>query len=151
MKETKVYAVKRPSGSFDWYQEPIEKIFFDKDKANNYIKEENSKLPLEQTKKCNHCPFRPDGSTHWDIQEKQKPECADLDKYKACKNYYKYWDFQPLFIEEHDIADIKTHDRELVKEVCEKIRNKIDHVSMHTATKERLMLMCKEIQKEYEK
>ena len=49
------------------------------------------------------------------------------------------------------LIDIKIHDRELVNEVCEKIRIKVDNISMHTATKERLILMCKEIQKEYEK
>lgn len=49
------------------------------------------------------------------------------------------------------LIDIKTHDRELVKEVCEKIRKKVDNISMHTATKERLMLMCEEIEKEFEK
>ncbi len=54
--------------------------------------------------------------------------------------------FEPIILE-----DIKIHDRELVKEVCEKIRIKVDNISMHTATKERLMLMCEEIQKEFEK
>lgn len=49
------------------------------------------------------------------------------------------------------LIDIKTHDRELVRQVCEKIRIKVDNISMHTATKERLMIMCEEIEKEYEK
>ena len=48
------------------------------------------------------------------------------------------------------LIDIKTHDRELVKEVCEKIRRKVDNISMHTTTKERLMIMCEEIQQEFE-
>lgn len=39
---------------------------------------------------------------------------------------------------------------ELVKEVCEKIRRKVDSISMHTTTKERLMIMCEEIQQEFE-
>lgn len=49
------------------------------------------------------------------------------------------------------LQSLKQHDQELVKEVCEKIRKKVDNISMHTATKERLMLMCEEIEKEYEK
>ena len=48
------------------------------------------------------------------------------------------------------LVDVKDHDRELVKEVCEKIRIKVDNISMHTATKERLMIMCEEIQQEFE-
>lgn len=48
------------------------------------------------------------------------------------------------------LIDIKTHDRELVNKVCEKIRIKFDNISMHTVTKERLMIMCEEIQKEFE-
>ena len=47
-------------------------------------------------------------------------------KYNYCENYFKYRDIQKLFIEEHEIDDIKTHDRELVKEVCEKIRNAVN-------------------------
>lgn len=47
--------------------------------------------------------------------------------------------------------ELKVHDRELVRQVFEKIRKKVDNISMHTATKERLMLMCEEIEKEYEK
>lgn len=46
--------------------------------------------------------------------------------------------------------ELKKRDRELVKEVCEKIRRKVDNISMHTVTKERLLLMCEEIKKELE-
>lgn len=52
--------------------------------------------------------------------------------------------------EDCPLIDIKAHDRELVKKVCEKIKRKVDNISMHTATKERLMLMCEEIKKELE-
>ena len=61
------------------------------------------------------------------------------------------WSEEKFKFNDCPLIDIKTHDRELVKEVCEKIRKKVDNISMHTATKERLMLMCEEIQKEYEK
>ena len=57
---------------------------------------------------------------------KETPICFKGDKYNYCENYFKYRDIQKLFIEEHEIDDIKTHDRELVKEVCEKIR---EHLS----------------------
>lgn len=39
---------------------------------------------------------------------------------------------------------------ELARQVCEKIRRKVDNISMHTTTKERLMIMCEEIQQEFE-
>ena len=45
---------------------------------------------------------------------------------------------------------LKTHDRELVKEVLGKVKRKVDYISMHTVTKERLMIMCEEIRKEFE-
>ena len=46
----KVYVVKAPQGEYESYQEPIVKVFIDKSKAELYVKEENSKLPLEQAK-----------------------------------------------------------------------------------------------------
>lgn len=147
MKETKVYVVKAPQGDYEDYQEPIVKVFLDKKKAKAYIKEENAKLPLEQAKKCNMCCYK------WECvgqKGKETPSCFKGDKYNYCENYFKYHDTQELFIEEHEIEDIKTHDREVVKEVCEKIRRKVDNISMHTATKERLMIMCEEIQQEFE-
>ena len=148
MKETKVYVVKRPQGEYEDYQEPIVKVFLDEKKSKSYVKKENAKLPLKQAKKCNMCCYK------WECigqKGKETPICFKGDKYNYCENYFKYRDIQKLFIEEHEIDDIKTHDRELVKEVCEKIRIKVDNISMHTATKERLMLMCEEIKKEYEK
>ena len=60
------------------------------------------------------------------------------------------WSYSNKRPKDCPLIDIKTHDRELVKEVCEKIRIKVDNISMHTATKERLMLMCEEIQKDFE-
>lgn len=42
----KVYVVKAPQGEYEDYQEPIVKVFIDKSKAELYVKEENSKLPL---------------------------------------------------------------------------------------------------------
>lgn len=80
------------------------------------------KCPLGYFYDCQYCFLRPDLA--------EKHEWCEKDKH--C----------PLI-------DIKTHDRELVNEVCEKIRIKVDNISMHTATKERLMIMCEEIQKEF--
>ena len=39
----KVYVVKAPQGEYEDYQEPIDKIFLDKKKAKQYVKEENAK------------------------------------------------------------------------------------------------------------
>ena len=120
MKETKVYVVKKPEGEYEDYQEPIVKVFLDEKKAKSYVKEENAKLPLEQAKKCNKCCYK------WGYigqKWKEAPSCFKCDKYNYCENYFKYNDIQELFIEEHNIEDIQTHDRELVKEVCEKIYN----------------------------
>ena len=122
MKETKVYVVKHPEGAYEDYREPIVKVFFNKKEAKSYVKEENAKLPLEQAKKCNECYFK------WACvgQKGEKiPSCFNGDKYNCCENYFKYHDIQELFIEEHEIDDIKTHDRELVKKVCEKIEKAV--------------------------
>lgn len=119
MKETKVYVVKRPQGEYEDYQEPIVKVFLDEKKSKSYVKKENAKLPLKQAKKCNMCCYK------WECigqKGKETPICFKGDKYNYCENYFKYRDIQKLFIEEHEIDDIKTNDRELVKEVCEKIR-----------------------------
>lgn len=119
MKETKVYVVKRPQGEYEDYQEPIVKVFLDEKKSKSYVKKENAKLPLKQAKKCNMCCYK------WECigqKGKETPICFKGDKYNYCENYFKYRDIQKLFIEEHEIDDIKTHDRELVKKVCEKIR-----------------------------
>ena len=121
MKETKVYVVKHPEGAYEDYQEPIVKVFFNEKAAKSYVKEENAKLPLEQAKKCDECYFK---WTCLGQKGKEIPSCYNGDKYNCCENYFKYCDIQELFIEEHKIDDIKTHDRELVKEVCEKIKEK---------------------------
>ena len=142
----KIYIVKRPSGSYEGYQEPIEKCFFDKDNANKYIESENKKLPLEQAEKCKFCRFWANNPT---IKGKEKPECCDWDKYNTCQNYFKYHDIYPLDIEEYDIEDLRAHDKELVAKVLKKVKRKVDNISMHTATKERLMIMCEEIQQEF--
>ena len=117
MKETKVYVVKKPSGEDESYQEPIVKVFLDKKKAKEYVKEENAKLPLEQAKKCDECYFM------WECagqKGKERPSCFKGDKYNNCENYFKYHDIQELFIEEHSIDDIKTHDKEILEEQREK-------------------------------
>lgn len=123
MKETKVYVVKRPEGAYESYQEPIVKVFFNEKAAKSYFKEENAKLPLEQTEKCTYCCYKLECIGQ---KGKETPSCFKGDEYNYCENYFKYRDIQKLFIEEHEIDDIKDHDRELVKEVCEKIR---EHLS----------------------
>lgn len=108
MKETKVYVVKAPQGEYEDYQEPIVKVFLDKNEAKAYVKKENAKMPLEQAKKCQNCVFM--WKTH--AQEgKVRPSCFNGDKFDNCKDYFRFVDIQPLFIEEHKIADIKIHDR----------------------------------------
>ena len=53
----KVYVIKQPNGEYDSYTETIVKIFIDKNKAINYVKEENNKKPIEQSKKCRDCKY----------------------------------------------------------------------------------------------
>lgn len=48
----KVYVVKAPKGEYEDYQEPIVKVFIDKKKAKQYVKDENAKLPLKQADMC---------------------------------------------------------------------------------------------------
>ena len=50
-----VYIVKAPQGEYEDYREPIVKVFADKGKAEEYVKIENAKLPLEQADKCEEC------------------------------------------------------------------------------------------------
>ena len=45
--------------------------------------------------------------------------------------------------------DLLNHDKELVAKLLKKVKRKVDNISMHTATKERLMIMCEEIQQEF--
>lgn len=94
------------------------------------------KLP----KSCKYCPMNAYGI--------EKNYCSlysinNIGQYIDCWNSKRH--------KKCPLVNIKIHDRELVNKVCEKIRIKVDNISMHTATKERLMLMCEEIQKEYEK
>ena len=98
----KIYIVKAPQGEYESYQEPIVKVFLDKKKAKQYVKDENAKLPLEQADMCFKCLFK------WDnckIKDKQKPQCCDWDEYRNCKGYFKYYDIQALFIEEYEVED----------------------------------------------
>ena len=54
----KVYIVKAPQGEYESYEEPIVKVFLDKKKAKQYVKDENAKLPLEQADMCFKCLFK---------------------------------------------------------------------------------------------
>ena len=96
----KVYVVKAPQGEYEDYQEPIDKIFLDKKKAQQYVKEENSKLPLEQAKKCQNCYFKWKNPAQ---KGKIRPSCFNGDEY--CENYFKYHDFQKLFFEEYEVEE----------------------------------------------
>ena len=96
----KVYVVKAPQGEYEDYQEPIDKIFLDKKKAQQYVKEENAKLPLEQAKKCQDCYFKWENPAQ---KEKIRPTCFNGDEY--CENYFKYHDIQKLFFEEYEVEE----------------------------------------------
>lgn len=98
----KVYVVKAPQGEYEDYQEPIVKVFLDKANAELYVKEENSKLPLEQAEKCKNCYFKWENPAQ---KEKIRPTCFNGDEY--CENYFKYHDIQKLFIEEYVVEDEK--------------------------------------------
>ena len=96
----KVYVVKAPQGEYESYQEPIDKIFLDKKKAQQYVKEENAKLPLEQANKCQECYFKWENPAQ---KGKIRPTCFNGDEY--CENYFKYHDFQKLFFEEYEVEE----------------------------------------------
>ena len=96
----KVYVVKAPQGEYESYQEPIVKVFVDKKKAKQYVKDENSKLPLEQAKKCQDCYFK------WENPAQNgeiRPTCFNGDE--SCENYFKYHDIQKLFFEEYEVEE----------------------------------------------
>lgn len=98
----KVYVVKAPYGEYEGYQEPIDKVFIDKKKAKQYVKDKNSKLPLEQANMCYKCRFKWDNCT---IKDKPKPQCCDWDEYRNCRGYFKYHDIQALFMEEYEVEE----------------------------------------------
>ena len=98
----KVYVVKAPQGEYEDYREPIVKVFADKKKANQYVKEENNKLPLEQSDKCFNCQYK------WVMSFKPTqpiPNCLKQDKHNMCENYFKYRDVQKLFMEEYEVEE----------------------------------------------
>ena len=98
----KVYVVKAPQGEYESYQEPIVKVFIDKKKAKQYVKDENAKLPLEQAEMCEHCLFK------WGIVGQKcttKPSCYNGDKHNMCLEFFKYCDVQELFIEEYEVEE----------------------------------------------
>ena len=98
----KVYVVKAPQGEYESYQEPIVKVFLDKKKAKQYVKEENAKLPLEQAKKCQDCYFKWENPAQ---KGKIRPSCYNGDKYNMCLEYFKYHDVQKLFMEEYEVEE----------------------------------------------
>lgn len=93
----KVYIVKAPQGEYEDYCEPIVKVFADKAKAEEYVKVENDKLPLEQAKRCReYC---------WTKVCSKEQTCFNPDEYDNCKNYMKYCDIIPLFMEEYEVEE----------------------------------------------
>ena len=94
----KVYIVKRPEGEYEDYQEPIEKVFADKDKAVEYVKLENSKLPLKRKEKCQNCDYMVSFSSQ---RNEPKPDCCDWDDMCICTNYVG--DIFELEIEEWEV------------------------------------------------
>ena len=99
----KIYLIKQSSGSYDDYCEYIEKGFFDKRKAEDYIKEYNEKLVADRElsivcDKCNHgryetladvllnCPVK---ARKIDITEMEK---LDGDIYFDCEKASDYYD-----------------------------------------------------------
>lgn len=98
----KVYIVKQPSGNYEDYQEEIVKVFFNKEKAEQFVIQENKKLPLAQAEKCEHCEWR------WKMcfETKQtKPKCYNPDKYETCEDYFKFQGVYSLVIEEYDVEE----------------------------------------------
>ena len=98
----KIYIVKAPQGEYEDYREPIVKVFADKAKAEEYVKTENAKLPLEQADKCEECLWK------WKMafeHNDEKPKCFNPDKYKTCQNYFKYSGISPLFMEEYEVEE----------------------------------------------
>lgn len=98
----KIYIVKAPQGEYEDYREPIVKVFADKTKAEEYVKAENAKLPLEQADKCEECLWK------WKMafeHNDEKPKCFNPDKYETCQNYFKYSGISPLFMEEYEVED----------------------------------------------
>ena len=68
----KIYIVKAPQGEYEDYCEPIVKVFADKEKAEEYVKIENAKLPLEQAEMYEHCFFKWNNAGQ---KGKTKPSC----------------------------------------------------------------------------
>ena len=124
----KIYIVKAPQGEYEDYREPIVRVFADKGKAEEYIKIENAKLPLEQADKCEECLWK------WKMafeHNDEKPKCFNPDKYKTCQNYFKYSGISPLFMEEYEVDNtqsLKQQERtEVVDEIKEKFNDTIKH------------------------
>lgn len=95
-----IYVVKAPQGEYEDYREPIVKVFADKNKAKQYVKEENAKLPIKQAKMCENCHYK------WEMSFKTTqpmPKCLKRDKYNMCENYFKYHDIYELIIEEYEV------------------------------------------------
>lgn len=91
----------------------------------------------ELPENCFECPFMMDNQEGYD-----GCFCKFLDERAETKNRLK----------DCPLIDIKTHDRELVKEVCEKIRENIEARNANELDIiNRLTVLLDEIEKEYEK
>ena len=79
--------------------------FETEEKAEEYVKIENAKLPLEQADKCEECLWK------WKMafeHNDEKPKCFKLDEYESCQNYFKYSGIYPLFMEEYEVEEWKS-------------------------------------------
>lgn len=61
-----------------------------------------------------------------------------------------YWKDYRLKLKDCPLKSLHEYKKELVAKVLEKVRKKVGNISMHTTTKERLIIMCEEIKKEFE-
>ena len=98
----KIYIVKAPQGEYESYEEPIVKVFLDKKKAKQYVKDENAKLPLKQANMCQDCYFKWENPAQ---KGKIRPSCYNGDKYNMCLEYFKYHDAHKLFMEEYEVEE----------------------------------------------
>lgn len=100
-----------------------------------------TKVYMELPENCFECPFMTDNQEGYD-----GCFCKILDERAETKNRLK----------DCQLIDIKTHDREVVKEVCEKIKNNVNDMPYYDdrtgyVSPTDVCEMIDELQKEFEK
>lgn len=91
----------------------------------------------EMLKRCGECPY-------------SELNYAYDDEVRTCKFQFGYIALYNDKFPNCPLKSLHDHDKELVAKVLDKVKRKVDYISMHTITKERLMIMCEEIQQEFE-